>query len=240
MESLMPVCNLLKIVVSTAGQLALAFTLILLASSVRSAFAGPEFRQVQEQDKVLVAKKKKQQPAPEPKSEPFDLKGIKLGFTVDQFHAASPFTTAAIVPDTGNTGHIEFSKMQLAEATKSNGAPFTVATIEPNFLWFNFVKRDNQWLLYKIRVEFLTEQSDTVLTGLTEKYGKPTSIERIAKRNAAGTEFQSRDAVWDNELSQIYFREIAGQVGKGDLTFVHKELENAGLEPNKSGAGKDL
>lgn len=175
-----------------------------------------------------------------PKVEAYDLKGIKLGCNLDQFRECSPFKDDPS-PDSGNTAKIEVPKSRLLDLQKTSGTPFTVATIEPNFLWFHFVKKDDQWRLYKMRVEFLTDQAGAILDGLTTRYGAPTSIERVAKRNAVGAEFQSRDAVWDNEFSQIYFREIAAQVGKGDLLYVHKELENAELtQPKPVKAPADL
>jgi hypothetical protein len=183
--------------------------------------------------RILLAKKKKKAPLAPPPVEPFDLKGIKLGCTLSEFSTSSPFkdTPAA---DRANTTLLSVTKQRLFELNKQRSEPYTVATVEPDALQFRFVQKDGQWRLYKITVEFSSKQADTVLAGLNGRYGKPMSLERIAKRSAGGSEIQSRDGVWDNEVSQIYFRETAGQIGKADLVYVHKELENAGLGPAKN------
>ena len=176
-----------------------------------------------------------------PEQRPFELKGDRLGMTLEAFKAKydrqvagdsrhAPFCSDA-APDTDNPSL--FYKAGFAKAsvvTASTTFPFearatkpvvpTLAGVEVDAFVYSFVGGK----LYDMTVSFGHDHYGQVMEAMQAKYGKPLSTEVRTYQNAFGAKFDGDVALWSNRVSEIMVFERAGSVDQCLLVVRHKEL----------------
>lgn len=75
-----------------------------------------------------------------------------------------------------------------------------------------------------------------VVTGLTEKFGKPNEVLEESVQNRMGAVFVKRKYVWDNGVSRIEASRIDAIGEAGDVSYTHKALIEESRKANKSKA----
>jgi hypothetical protein len=182
---------------------------------------------------------------------PFDIKGDRLGMSLEMFKARHHRTvegdkrTAPFCSDErpGDDNVSLFYKAELRKAGIVHARttfPFeeirdsanrpTIAGVPAEAFIYKFVDGS----LYDMTVFFEHKDFEQVLEALKGKYGETTVKETRTYQNGFGAKFDGDVLVWRNAVSEISLFERAGKVDDSLLIVVHKELGKLAAEKIKS------
>jgi len=182
---------------------------------------------------------------------PYELKGDRLGMTLQMFKAKyyremgqgenpAPFCS-------DRTPHIdictllykaEYAKAGIVHA--STTFPYEASGLRPNKPTIAgvpaelFVYQFVDGKLYEITIFFDQADFDQVMEALKAKYGEPTRKNRQTYENAFGAKFDGDVVVWANAVSEIMIYERAGRTDQSLLIFTHKKLSETAADHMKT------
>lgn len=215
-------------------------------------------RQREEEERQLQEKERKQAEEAERRLavEPYDLKGDRLGMSLDAFKAKyarrvrrpgqefrrledrdEPEIAPNCFPSQpwhGGAGIITCSIVLSFEDRKQAGA--TIAEVETEVLLHDFV--DGK--LYSIRALLPHDGYHKVKQGLVAKHGPPKREQEVQLKTRLGASFTGELLVWENDVSRIYLEEFSGDLNTTYLSFTHLELSEIVSARTPKPTGKDL
>ncbi len=172
-------------------------------------------------------------------SEPFDLKGDRLGMSLQKFKAkydrkvqghneSAPFCSDAMPGQEISTllaepwhtraGIVNCSITFPFEAYRG-GAP-TIGDVKTELLVHHFV--DGK--LYRISAWFPHDGYLKVAAGMIARHGPPAHRETNSYQNRFGATFTGEELIWDNAVSTIALTERFGDLNTSSLIFAHRKL----------------
>ncbi len=156
-------------------------------------------------------------------SPPYDLKGDRLGMSLEDFKAKYRHSVrgdpreAPFCEDKGN-GLTECQIYFPFEKAEGKAAE-TIANV-PADLMFEFV--DGK--LWGISAVFKQTDFETVKKGFTEKFGDPKSSESRMYQNAFGATFSGQILGWNNGTSTILLVERNRNLNTSSVQMEHTDL----------------
>lgn len=200
-------------------------------------------------------------------AEPYDLRGFKLGMTLDEFRAM-PY------PDPGKYRNVSVRCSSDAGFDRNGGMSIQVygpeakvGVIRCNFFrpsivdtlankgWvdetnldvanvgvyqsFDFF-RDAQGMprLFRISIRSNMQHRDQFLSAYTEKLGKPSRVVNDKVQNRMGASFDKITATWANKESSIALEQRTGKVDIMGITYLHHDLARAVTKQIEAVEGK--
>jgi hypothetical protein len=117
----------------------------------------------------------------------------------------------------------------------------TIAGAEANIVGqFKVETPKSESILYVVHATFSSSVSDTVLEGLIEKYGNPTSKKLTEKSNRMGAKFSGVEAMWKIGPSYtILFQSIGSKVDESSLSIFDDNIMNQ-ISTMKNPLSKDI
>jgi len=199
-------------------------------------------------------------PSPQPpvgqgSSEPFDLKGDRLGMSLQQFKAkyarrvqdhneSAPFCSdtrpgqeiVTLLSEAWHTkaGIVNCSITFLFEAFQ--GDEPTIAEVKTTLLVHHFV----DGMLYRITAWFPHDGYFKVKDGLIAKHGPSKQQETNSYQNRLGATFTGESLIWANAVSTIVLTERFGDLETSALIFAHRELSAIVAARTPKPTGDDL
>lgn len=182
----------------------------------------------------------KQPAASNASTQPYSLKGIRLGMTLEEFRATRlPGEEANCFPvcSCDRSGELIYNMAgqdiggltcEYRERDSKWGDVYarriTIAKI-PCELMFNFIcDPQGAYRLYEIRGKFDTEAYPIIALSLEERYGKPLKAEDSVTHNKVGTSFPNAKRIWFNGVSSIEVEMRYDTIDKGAIWFTHQAL----------------
>ena len=123
-------------------------------------------------------------------------------------------------------GWIENTPDMRYEWTRGSRSKPTVAGVEVDDLSYWFFKLSPEPRLAKIRISYSTNSFIKLKLALTEKWGKPTSIESHVLQNRMGAKYSGQVVYWNNGVSEIQLSEYNGNLESGLLEYLHIALNS--------------
>lgn len=178
-------------------------------------------------------------PAPKSDEEPFDLKGDRLGMSLDEFKAkytrkvqghnqSAPFCSDTqpqkeIVTLLSKPWHTQAGIVNCSIAFPFEyirGDAPTIAEVKTKLLVHHFL--DGK--LYRITVWFPHHGYTKGKGGLIAKHGAPKQQQTNEYQNRLGARFTGESLVWENTMSTIMLTERFGDLDTSSLIIEHGEL----------------
>ena len=186
-------------------------------------------------------------------ADPYDLRGIKLGITMEEFRA-SPVPRSKQYPEkrvycTGDDiprGVMGFVPLELVSGERAKlGVKYCDFAVryEANDDTFNRVQwsiagvfvhpilvfipdpTDNRiYRLAWIEMDFHMDFWDRLWSAYTKKYGKPTKVTESVGQNSFGTKFPKISAVWRNPESSIWLEQRVNTIDRMTIDYLHEDL----------------
>lgn len=172
---------------------------------------------------------------------PFELKGDRLGMTLDMFkakyyradHVDSPAPMCSDAnPHRENPFLLyrpEFSEAGIVHARTT--FPYETHAAKPNVPSIAGVSTDLyvyhfvDGRLYKITIFFSQTDFEKVLNAVKAKFGEPKARDTRTYQNSFGANFSGEVLLWNNAVSELNLFERAGRTDSSLLLVSHKELE---------------
>lgn len=185
-------------------------------------------------------------------AEPYDLRGFKLGMTLDEFRAA-PYPDEAKyeglhVLCSGDAGADRASggwELNVYRPEKKVGvircnhfrtdrsisvprvmeANMNVAGVGV-YQTFEFAPApgDGALRLFRISIRSNMQYWDQFWSGYTEKFGKPSNIKTEKVQNKMGAAFDKMTATWANKESSITLEQRTSKVDHMGITYLHHDI----------------
>jgi hypothetical protein len=201
-------------------------------------------------------------------ADPYDLRGFKLGMTLEAFKAL-PYpdpgkydglhilcTGDPIPPKTygalslkmygaeSKTGLIRcmhFAPQRLGALIETKEATFNVAGVQ-TFVRFEFLPEKDgggSQRLFRIVVGSNMMYWDQFWSAYVKKYGEPSNVEQKVVQNAYGATFPKILATWRNPDSSILLEQRDGKINTMQIVYMHSELAKEFLARLQKAEGGD-
>lgn len=187
-------------------------------------------------------------------AEPYDLRGFKLGMSLDEFRAMpypdpgkyrSTSIRCSSDPGAGQNGgsslqlygteakigitRCNYFRPSIIESLAQKGwvdeANLDVANVGV-YQSFDFFpdSADGVPRLYRILIRSNMDYWDQFYGAYMEKFGKPSRVTNSKVQNQAGGTFNKVTATWDNKDSSITLEQRTGKVNLMGITYLHHAL----------------
>lgn len=161
-------------------------------------------------------------------AEPFALKNIKLGSTIEEVREIFPSDPNA-PSDESMIGPIRMKVRGRLELQN-----FSVADALPQGLVMNFIEEPpGTWRLFEISVKLPVPTYSHVLDGLKQKYGTPASQKQSTAQNRMGATFANEITTWDNGVSSIRLERIGRKLDQSELQYKLTDLNAKAMQRYK-------
>lgn len=180
-------------------------------------------------------------------SAPFDFHGIQLGSTMKQFygaqqpdfdngsnlhqHDAKSVCSNGVTPLPTGIHHDPIDEQygggacgwgfDLLGDGHLNEAFFRVGDeIAVGVFRYIAMPGEDQAKLYQIHIQVPNDAMDSIVNGLTSKFGAPTERRIEQWQNKIGGRFDNIILIWKNAVSQIIFRQLALSIDEGSIDYI--------------------
>lgn len=189
----------------------------------------------------------------------YDLRGAKLGMSIDEFRQLSIPSSFEVRPRTFCTGDklppkqsfpiiggsmrdagwikcglFTYERHMNRWAEKLISVSTTAAA--PDFYFFQGATSSTHRLFW-ITTGVPSRAISDIIAGLTERFGAPIDIDVVKVQNRMGAVFSSTEARWSNATGEIIVKERDGRIDQGSISYRHHHLSTEAMEAIKKAQG---